>query len=165
MARITAQAAGGANVVAFLDMIAYSELKPGLITELTDDGYRVIVGSTPKKPKLLASYDKHPGILVRLSPTLASTAAGRYQFLKRTWANLQKQLGLTDFSPESQDRGCIALIRGRGALDEVKAGKFDEAMALCSKEWASLPGAGYGQHENSRQELRDAYLRAGGTIA
>lgn len=165
MARITAEQAGGQNVVAFLDMIAYSELKPGLMTPTTDDGYRVIVGSTPKKPRLTASYASHPAILVTLSPTLKSTAAGRYQFLRRTWTNLQQQLGLPDFSPLSQDRGCIELIRGRGALDEVQAGRFDEAVALCSKEWASLPGAGYGQHENKHHELLAAYQKAGGSIA
>lgn len=47
MAKITASEAGGSNVVAFLDMAAWSELGAALMTAATDDGYRVCVGSTP----------------------------------------------------------------------------------------------------------------------
>ncbi|WP_414604666.1 glycoside hydrolase family 104 protein [Stenotrophomonas sp. AR029] len=99
-----------------------------------------------------------------MSAKLASTAAGRYQFLSRTWGNLHRQLRLPDFGPLSQDKACIELIRGRRALDAVKAGQFDKAVALCSKEWASLPGAGYGQHEQSLEKLRSVYQKAGGKV-
>ncbi|HHA2725635.1 glycoside hydrolase family 24 protein [Stenotrophomonas maltophilia] len=159
MARITAQEAGGQNVVAFLDMLAWSEGTDNGRQPTKQNGYDVLVGGG-----LFTDLSKHPAKLVRLNPKLASTAAGRYQFLSRTWGALQKQLGLPNFGPLSQDKACIELIRGRRALDAVKAGQFDRAVALCSKEWASLPGAGYGQHEQSLEKLRSVYQKAGGKV-
>jgi len=34
----------------------------------------------------------------------------------------------------------------------------------CARIWASLPGAGYGQHENKLNDLQAAYEAAGGTM-
>lgn len=158
MARITASEAGNQNVIAFLDMLAYSEL--GSQAKNDEDGYNVIVGG-----KTFQDYDDHPRVLVPL-PNLGikSTAAGRYQFLSRTWDGIVKKLGLPDFSPISQDKGAIELIRGRGALDAVRSGRFAGAVNLCRKEWASLPGAGYGQSERSLKALEKVYVEHGGTI-
>lgn len=156
---ISPQEAGGANVCAFLSMIAWSEGTDNGRQPTRDRGYDVLVGGG-----LFTDLSKHPAKLVRLNAKLASTAAGRYQFLSRTWGNLQRQLRLPDFGPLSQDKACIELIRGRKALDAVKAGQFDKAVALCSKEWASLPGAGYGQHEQSLEKLRSVYQKAGGKV-
>ena len=160
MAEIRESAAGGKNVVAFLDMLAWSEGTDNGRQRTNNRGYDVLVGG-----EVLRDLAKHPAKLVRLSPALASTAAGRYQFLARTWRVLQARLRLPDFGPLSQDKACIELIRGRKALDAVKAGQFDRAVALCAKEWASLPGAGYGQHEQRFEALRQAYRKAGGDIA
>lgn len=159
MARITAQEAGGQNVVAFLDMLAWSEATDNGRQPTKQHGYDVLVGGG-----LFTDLSKHPGKLVRLNATLKSTAAGRYQFLQRTWSVLQARLKLPHFGPLSQDKACIELIRGRRALDAVKAGQFDRAVALCAKEWASLPGAGYGQHEQNLEKLRQIYKKAGGTM-
>lgn len=156
---ISPQEAGGANVCAFLSMIAWSEGTDNGRQPTRNRGYDVLVGGG-----LFTDLSKHPAKLVRLNPKLASTAAGRYQFLSRTWGVLQKQLGLPNFGPLSQDKACIELIRGRRALDAVKAGQFDRAVALCSKEWASLPGAGYGQHEQSLEKLRSVFQKAGGKV-
>lgn len=160
MAQITPEEAGGRNVVAFLDMLAWSEGTDNGRQPTKRNGYDVLVGGG-----LFADLSKHPEKLVRLNSTLSSTAAGRYQFLKRTWATLQARLKLPDFGPHSQDKACIELIRGRSALDAVKAGQFDRAVALCSKEWASLPGAGYGQHEHKLADLLAVYRRAGGKVS
>lgn len=159
MATISAQEAGGQNVVAFLDMLAWSEGTDNGRQATKNHGYDVLVGGA-----LFTDLSRHPSKLVRLNPKLASTAAGRYQFLSRTWTALQKTLGLKDFSPLSQDKGCIELIRGRKALAAVKDGQFDRAVALCAKEWASLPGANYGQHEQNLEKLRLIYKKAGGTL-
>lgn len=159
MARITPQQAGGVNVAAFLDMLAWSEGTDNGRQPTNIDGYDVLVGGG-----LFTDLSKHPAKLVRLSAKLSSTAAGRYQFLSRTWGGLQKQLMLPDFGPISQDRGCIELIRGRRALDAVKTGQFEKAVALCAREWASLPGAGYGQHEQGLDKLRAIYRKAGGVV-
>lgn len=157
MPRATALQLGGQNVCAFLDMLAVSEGTQGR----GDDGYNVIVGGG-----LFNGYAAHPNKSVWLPRyQVYSTAAGRYQFLKRTWDALQKQLLLTDFSPMVQDLAAVALIRGRGALADVKAGRFALAIQKCQKEWASLPGAGYGQRELSMSKLQAAYAAAGGSYA
>jgi muramidase (phage lysozyme) len=143
------------NVAAFLSMIRVSEGTAG------PDGYRTLVGGA-----LFDSYADHPRTLVPL-PNLGikSSAAGAYQILMRTWDGVRGKLGLPDFSPASQDAAAIELIRQRGALSDVQAGNFAAAVDRCRKEWASLPGAGYGQHENSLDRLQTAYLDAGGALA
>lgn len=157
MARISLTEASP-RLCAFLDAIAFSEMGAALLAA-SDDGYNVLVGSTASKPKLFASYDHHPNILVGL-PNLgvSSTAAGRYQILKRTWDDVARHLG--DFGPVNQDRAAIALIRRRGAWEPIDTGRTELAFMLCAKEWASLPGAGYGQHENALEKLMAVYREA-----
>lgn len=152
------------NQKAFLDMIAFSELGQAL-QDKSDHGYNVIVGSTPKAPILFSSYADHPRKVVKLSDTLSSSAAGRYQLLARYYDAYKKQLNLPDFSPASQDAIAIQQIRERKALDDIDAGRFEDAVSKCKNIWASLPGAGYSQHENSMESLKVAYINAGGALA
>jgi muramidase (phage lysozyme) len=159
MPELSAPQLGGKNVAAFLDMIAVSEGTDNGRQRTNDRGYDVMVGGG-----LVPNYVDHPRKLVRLSNILKSTAAGRYQFLKRTWDGLVAKLGLPDFSPASQDLACVELLKQRRAYLLIQAGKWADAVQACSKEWASLPGAGYGQHEQKLDTLRAAYLAAGGTI-
>lgn len=149
------------NLTAFLDMIAHSEGT----ANIGDRGYNCIVGSTPRQPILFGSYHDHPRLCVQLSTSLASTAAGRYQILKRYFDAYRMQLQLPDFSPSSQDAIAIQMIRERGALPDIEAGRFDAAVGRCSNIWASLPGAQYGQHTNLMSDLKAAYAAAGGSLA
>lgn len=160
MATVNPASVGGQNVTAFLDMLAVSEGTDNGRQPTKCNGYDVLVGG-----KLFQDFSRHPSVLVTLSPTLKSTAAGRYQFLKRTWDELAAQLHLPDFGPESQDLACVQLLKRRKALELVKSGKFAAAVEACRKEWASLPGAGYGQHEQKLDKLQAAYVKAGGTLA
>lgn len=146
------------NLAAFLTTIATSEG----VAKLGDRGYDVLVGSRPGRAILFMSYRDHPRIKVQLNDALWSTAAGRYQILARIYDAYCLQLGLHDFSPESQDRIAQQLIAERDALADVQAGRFDVAIAKCSSAWASLPGAGYQQHENRIVDLRTAFKDAGG---
>jgi hypothetical protein len=59
----------------------------------------------------------------------------------------------------------VFLINRRGALSAVEAGDIDKAIALCNKEWASLPGSPYGQPRKSLEECRRLFKLAGGIIA
>lgn len=153
MARIAAHP----NMLAFLDALAFAE---GTAAR-GDDGYNVMVGG-----ELFTSYNDHPRRSVWLRRYgIHSTAAGRYQFLVRTWDDLVSRLNLPDFSPVSQDRGAIALVRQCRAVDLVEAGRFADAVQACRKIWASLPGAGYGQRELKLDRLADAYAAAGGALA
>jgi len=146
------------NRKAFLDMIAESE---GTTRIGDQDGYNVIVGGTT-----FDGYADHPRKLVVLNKKgLKSTAAGRYQLLSRYYDAYKKSLKLRDFSPESQDAIAIQQIKECRALEDVDAGRFDIAVKKCARIWASLPGAGYGQHENKLADLQIAYVNAGGTLA
>lgn len=144
------------NLKAFLDMIAVSEGTAGK----GNDGYNVVVGGS-----LFNSYDDHPRKLIWIRPGLASTAAGRYQLLKRYYDAYKKQLNLPNFSPLSQDLIAIQQIRERGALQDIEKGYINIAIDKVKNIWASLPGAGYGQHENKIDKLIAAYKDAGGTVA
>lgn len=173
MARLSAAQAGGPNVLAFLDMLAWSE---GTATSkyTHDDGYDVIVAGidlTPgdgvdDAPDTFRDYSKHPGWLITVNRRgLRSTAAGRYQLLHRNWKHYSRQLGLNDFSPASQDLIALRQIRECRALDDIKAGRISAAIEKCRRIWASLPGAGYGQPEHRLDDLLAQYLAAGGVLA
>ena len=157
------------NAAAFLMMIRTAEGTAG------PNGYRTMFGG-----RLFDSYADHPRQAKQFTngagQRLWTSAAGAYQFMAvspipggstrvNTWDRLQARLGLPDFSPASQDAAAIELIREAGALGDVRAGRFDEAVAKVRGIWASLPGAGYAQPEKSLDSLRTAFLNAGGSLA
>lgn len=165
MSRLPPNFAGGQNVCAFLDTIAMSELGAALLLK-SDDGYNVLVGSTPDRPLLFSSYKDHPRRLIKLpSLGIESTAAGRYQLLARYFDTYKRLLHLPDFGPMSQDEIAIRQIKECEAFEKVQAGDFAAAVTLCSRIWASLPGSPYGQHVNKLAELKGYYISAGGTLA
>ncbi len=142
------------NLKAFLQVIRHCEGTAG------PDGYRTLFGG-----KLFDSYDRHPAIYTKFTlkgKSYTSSAAGAYQFLKGTWDNLVKQNKFPDFSPDSQDQGAVALIRGRGALRDVEEGRFEVALKKCNKEWASLPGSPYGQPVKTVEYCKQIYKQFGG---
>ncbi len=150
------------NVAAFLSMIAAAEGtdKAG--------GYACLFGSTERNPRTFFSFADHPRVYTQFTAagvTRKTSAAGRFQFIVPTWDSLAKRLGLSDFGPASQDAGAIELIRERGALNDVRGGRIPEAVAKCSKVWASLPGAGYAQPERKLSYLLSAFDYAGGQRA
>ena len=152
------------NRKAFLDMIAKSEGTAGR----GDDGYNVLFGGL-----LFYSYTDHPrkktyekrDEFIRNGKKDFTTAAGRYQLLARYFDAYKKQLNLPDFSPASQDAIAIQQIKECKALADIDAGRIAQAIKKCRRIWASLPGAGYGQHENSIDYCLAAYKKAGGTLA
>lgn len=158
MTRLSVADAGGPNVCAFLDTIAVSELGARLIA-LSDEGYNVLVGSTPDHPHLFDSYADHPRKLVSLPKWgVKSSAAGRYQIIEPTWDGLAPVLGgRVSFDPINQDRACIELLRECRAYPQIVGGNIEGAINLARKTWASLPGAGYGQPEHSLSDLLDVF--------
>ena len=149
---------GKVNLRAFLDTISHAE---GTDRYGDQDGYDVIVGG-----ELLSDFSDHPNKRVWLPAYgIHSTAAGRYQILHRFWRHYQEQLGLPDFSPDSQDRYAIQQIRERRAYDDVLNGRIADAIRKCANIWASFPGAGYGQREVAVRDLLDFYQQRGGTLS
>jgi muramidase (phage lysozyme) len=140
------------NIRAMLDTIAWAE----------GANYNTLFGGGT-----FSDYTDHPRQFIRRrlgGRWITSSAAGRYQFLARTWDGLKMKLQLPDFSPASQDLGAIELIRERGALEDVKAGRIAMAIEKVRKVWASLPGAGYNQPEKSFAQLVQVYQQAGGAV-
>lgn len=144
---------------AFLDLIAYSEGTDNGRQPTNNHGYDVIVGG-----KLFYDYSKHPGVYVKLNPRLTSSAAGRYQILEKFAKHYMNQLKLPDFGPDSQDKIAIQLIKECKALDDIYAGRIHSAVYKCRSRWASLPGAGYGQHEQKIEKLIAVFKEAGGVV-
>jgi muramidase (phage lysozyme)/uncharacterized protein (DUF2345 family) len=143
------------NIAAFLWMIRNCEGTAG------PDGYRTMF--TGKK---FDDFADHPRKAITAGVNgkgLTSTAAGAYQFLTTTWDECKKQLGLTDFSPENQDKACILLLKRRKALDDIKAGRFEAAIKKCNLEWASLPGSPYNQHPKDMGTALALIKQGGGT--
>ena len=147
-----------ANLRAFLALLRWCEGTAG------PEGYRTIVGGS-----LMDTYDDHPRIVK--SGTFSdgvpwkSSAAGAYQFLSTTWDECKAALSLPDFSPASQDAAAVFLIKRRGALDDVEAGRIAEAIAKCNREWASLPGSPYGQPVKTLDACLRVYQAAGGSLS
>lgn len=145
------------NERAFLDMIAFAEGTNG------PNGYATAFGGG-----LLPSLDDHPRKFYPFTngkgEKLQTSAAGRYQFLTRTWDALAAKLNLADFGPDSQDAAALELIRERGALNDVRAGRTAAAIKKCAPVWASLPGAGYAQPERKLTALLAQFSAAGGIL-
>lgn len=145
---------------ALLDTIAFAE---GTTTD-PNNGYGTIVRGTVQSandPALVGQvnatttdFTQHPNALVRLSPTLSSTAAGRYQFIHRTWTGL----GLPDFTPQSQDVGAVTLMLRRNMVAPLLSGNLQQAITNGNREWASLPGSPYGQPTRTMTQLERIYV-------
>lgn len=159
------------NVSAFLRMIQQAEG-----TDRSGDPYRVCYAYR----HTINDLRDHPTVTgewrgERLSdamcanagfgPGCVSTAAGAYQIIRPTWANLKSALRLPDFSPASQDAAAVELIRRRGALADVQAGRVAAAIEKCRNEWASLPGNYAKQGQRTTSTLISWYQQAGGTYA
>lgn len=99
----------------------------------------------------------HPrqAVPIRSGPNAGQTssAAGKYQFLAKTWDEAKNALGLPDFSPESQDaagawlaeRDYAKRTNGRNLWDDLEASKDNPSRmnfiaGALSKTWTSLPG-------------------------
>lgn len=146
-----------ANLAAFLAAVRRGE------GTADADGYRRLFGGG-----LIDSFADHPRRVVTATlggKVYRSSAAGAYQALSTTWDDFTRSVGPRDFSPASQDEFAVWCIRRRGALADVRAGRFQVAIAKCAKEWASLPGSPYGQPTISMGTALEVYASAGGTLA
>lgn len=132
--------------LALLDTIAGSESAyPGR------DPYKVIYGG-----RVAETLTDHPRQYVQIvaGPNIGqkTSAAGRYQYLERSWDEASKALGLPDFSPASQDKAAFWDARrtyraktGRDLVTDIReANANPQKLTLVgrgiSSWWTSLPG-------------------------
>jgi len=155
MTHVSSSSAGGAcefprTVRAFLDTLAFAEG--------TRERYNYIFTFVA-----FNTYSDHPRRRI-CAGKLCSTAAGRYQFLSKTWDPLASELGLGDFTPPNQDKAAVEIIRRSGAYNYVlKSSVYENFAAALGKlngTWASLPGSPYGQPTHSTAELWKVYKAA-----
>jgi muramidase (phage lysozyme) len=131
---------------AMLDTIAFTE---GTRNH-GKDGYNVTFGY-----RYFDSCEVHPNIKV-CSGSLCSTAAGRYQFLNKTYVGLK----MPSFWPEDQERGALELIERRGVTlpaSALTATQFANALDKLSYEWSSFPPGRYGTPRRTLDEIRAEY--------
>lgn len=143
-------ALGDQNVLAFLAVIRRGE------SSNTDAAYRMLNGGGT-----IADLSRHPFDGIRSPPGRAS---GAYQFLGTTWARLREQYpqDMPDFTPASQDFAAVADIAGRGALDDIIAGRFEDAVEKLRPEWTSLPGAAENNPRWNMAAAKALYSEYGG---
>ena len=174
--QITEQAAdvtidtAASNIAAGLTTIAQSEGTEARGAYRVCYGYGHTIADLSDHPKLTGEW---PGVVLSdrmcsnagLGPGCKSTAAGRYQITASTWRRLGGVARYGSFDETAQDSAAIDLIAGRGALEDLKAGRFAAFVHKCRGEWASLPGNSARQGQRSIEQLTAWYSTAGGQLA
>ena len=134
---------------AILDTIAWAE---GTIKYGQFDGYNVLFGG-----KTFNDNFDHPWNIYPQPEKFYfndngvqnwSTAAGRYQFLQKTWNQISSDNLLRSFNESNQDIGAILLaISKQNFLESLETEDYEKSFDSIKEIWASLPAAGYGQPE------------------
>jgi muramidase (phage lysozyme) len=83
------------------------------------------------------------------APTIYGSAAGEYQILAPTYALLSAQLGLTDWSPQTQDLMAAFILQKIGVVADLQAGNLPAAITAASNQWSAVP-MGSGTLDHSR---------------
>lgn len=133
------------NLKAFLSLIRSGE------SSLDQSAYRMLYGG-----KLFDSFADHPRQFFRVGSRRTS-AAGAYQITATTWDDLRNNgwaSELPDFSPASQDKAAVILLKRRGALADVVAGRWAPAIRRLVNEWTSLPGAAEARYDLDEAKRR-----------
>jgi muramidase (phage lysozyme) len=149
-----------ANVSAFLKAVSEAEgggydFKYGAVRGKRNDPWRFTDMST------------HPG------PGCGgkSTAAGMYQITIDTWRDHGgEKMGLTDFTPRTQDLIAVDLLRHLGIIEKIKAGDIAGAMPKAAGRWSALsegpgrPNHYPGQPYMTYEKFLATYQAAGGAV-
>lgn len=114
--------------------------------------YDTIVGGRQK----ISDFTTHPNVVGLRTVDGPSTAAGKYQITGTTYRTVAPSVGVSDFSPESQDKIALHLISQKGAMDDVTSGNFQAAIGKLGGVWASLPSSKYGQRHRSQEWVNHA---------
>lgn len=147
-----------ANVKAFIGAIAAAEggdynLKYGGVKGKKNDKWQ------------FSDYSTHPGA----GSDGKTTAAGMYQINMATWKEMGDKMGLSDFSPETQDLLAVEILRTINVMDRIVASDIDPALKAASRRWAALPqgpkeGGRYNQPYMAYDDFVAAYKRLGGRV-
>ena len=109
------------NVRAFLNTIGFGE----------GADYNSLFGNRPTDR--FSDYTAFPGT------GRPNTASGKYQILEPTYKGLSSQMGLTDFSPHTQDLMAVELLIQNSAMPWVLSGSFPAAALNAAQQWGGIP--------------------------
>ncbi|PBI78108.1 hypothetical protein A9993_25085 [Rahnella victoriana] len=133
-----------------------------------DKGYELLFGGESFIINYHKDFSTHPQIPITRGD-LTSTAAGAYQVMGYNWTDKEMvkariEYSITDFTPLSQDKYCVILlkIKRKKAWSKILSGDIEGAINIISYEWASLPPGRYGQPAKSMSEalyLYENYLK------
>ena len=137
------------------------------IADAEGGGYDFKYGAVKGKrndPWRFSDFSTHPG------PGFGgkTTAAGMYQITVDTWRQHGGKMGLSDFSPNTQDLMAVEIIRSVGVIEKINSGDVAGAMEPVAKKWAALPkGPGLGNQYPAQpfvkyEEFYKNYQLAGG---
>ena len=146
------------NIKAFISAIAAAEggdynLKFGGVKGKKNDKWQ------------FSDYKTHPGT----GSDGKTTAAGMYQINKSTWKEMGDRMGLSDFSPATQDLLAVEILRSIHVIDCIVEGDINTALKAASRRWAALPqgpneGGRYDQSYMDYDEFITTYKRRGGSV-
>ena len=138
--------------------LAYNSVTQGKIGKLLDivakpesgGHYDIMMGGT-RNPKILSMTINELLAYQQKYKAMGNetAAAGRYQFMPKTLANVANQLGLDRdkvvFDPATQDKCATVLLKEKG-LDQWLAGKMSDKQFMdgLSQVWAGLPSPSKG---------------------
>jgi len=160
------------NIAAFQSVIAHSE---GV--DRCADQYRVCYAfkhtiadlsfhpTEPRPPNGAIEWAGEP--LANLGAQYLhehSSAAGRYQMTVHTWLACKEALSLKVFDAAAQNDACVLLIKQKGALNDVFAGRIQDAIFKCRDLWASFPASTSGQPKRALVDLVARFTAAGGVL-
>jgi len=179
------------RLMAMLDLIAWSEGTDFKSWIGSNKGYDRVVNAPSIKSGnaslitkvagrsttwILTTYpmSTHPGVVMNVTPTLPSSATGRYQFLETTWKSIAQKYGVTeDFNKLNQDYLALALMNNRDTklFKYALNGDIHSILSLTSSatvnsrsgwsymglEWASFPNSPWGQSSTSQTTYENKY--------
>jgi muramidase (phage lysozyme) len=91
-------------------------------------GYSTIGGQPAFSRSFDPDLDSYPG-----------RRSGIFQILPDTYSGLSSDLGLTDFSPSTQNLMAAELVLGKGAMPAIMRGDLASALPRLAHTWVSLP--------------------------
>lgn len=108
-------------------------------SSLEDNAYSMLFGGDE-----FTNRDTHPNIRKTFQDRSGNegitTAAGAYQITKGTFDDFAERTGITGFSSADQDKLAIAILEDTGAIDALKAGDYEAALAAAGKRWVGVGG-------------------------
>jgi len=149
----TLQLLSSPQMQAFADMTSWAEGTSKSGTGNRD--YNILFGGAR-----VDNLSTHPNVKKEFSVNgkrLISTSAGAFQITNPTYNEFAPKLGLTDFSPQSQEMILAAMAIQVGADKDILENNIPAAIQKLTGRFASFAGSTSGQPQRSLESLINEY--------